>query len=328
MHEMTAMVRNIHVSTSMGQRASASSDPPSQPELVAEAWAQGRHAWPRITLGLEHFRSHCQNVLGSAPPWSWSCHGRELYLCCACAAGDPAAHAVLREQFLSVVERQLARSHDNRELVQEALQVLHIKLLVGPKARLHTYAGRGPLLGWLLVAGKRTALDLLRSGRSQRAAARRVRGPARHFDPDPVGDVSRARYAEAFRDGLQKSIGVLDTEDRSMMRRAYVEGKTIDQLGDACAIHRSTAARRLQRIKRRIAVLVRQQLTQRHALTDSDFDDVAQDLCAELPLSLQALLTSRSATALEAGGAPRPVACDGPPTAAVSAHPLGASLSR
>jgi RNA polymerase sigma-70 factor (ECF subfamily) len=279
---------------------------PAQRQLLAEAWSRAQQTWPGVALGVEHFRQHCESVLGSAPSWNWSTHGSELYLCCACAANDGAATSILMAQYLRVIERQLAVSRRHREVIEDAMQMLRIKLLVGPRARIGSYAGRGPLLGWLRVAAKRMLLDLLRARRFQQAEARSLAEGSVSREPEFVSAISRGRYRAPFLDGLRYSFGALDTEDRLLMKRAYLEGKTIDELGGACSVHRSTAARRLQRIRQQIAASLRQQLATKYALSAAEFEDVARDLCADLQLDLQVLLTVGESVPGQPDGAQAP----------------------
>ena len=255
-----------------------------------EAWARARQSWPRIQLDREHFVRHCDRVLGDAPASAWAAHGAELYLCCASAAADVAAQSVLSTQYMSRLERQLSESNDDAELVQEALQALRIKLLVGADPKIGRFAARGPLGHWLRAAAKRTLLDVVRARRAQRQAEREA--PVRDWfhEPDLVAAIGTARYAQTFLDGLRHSISALDEQDRSLIKQAVVDGSTIDVLGVIHAIHRSTASRRLQRIRQGIALAVRRQLKARHQLSDGDIDELASDLCEWLQPSLRALL--------------------------------------
>ena len=76
------------------------------------------------------------------------------------------------------------------------------------------------------------------------------------------------------------------------MKRAILDGSTIDVLGDIYAIHRSTASRRLRRIRQDIALGVRRQLKVRHRLGDDAVDELARELGACLEPGLRAILES------------------------------------
>lgn len=259
---------------------------------IHEAWALGRQTWPRVVLEREPFVRHCERVLGDAPASAWAAHGAELYLCCACAAGDATAQAVLSAAYLGRLERQLLESNDDAELVQETLQALRIKLLVGADAKIGRFAARGPLGHWLRAAAKRTLLDVVRARRAQRQAERAVPVEVSYHEPDLVGAIGQSRYAPAFLEALRDAIGQLDEQDRLLLERAILEGSTIDVLGNIYAIHRSTASRRLRRIRQDIAVGVRRQLKARHRLADGDVDELARDLGGWLESGLRGILES------------------------------------
>lgn len=260
---------------------------------LASAHAEGRRAWPQLALPFERFRAHCERVLGDAPPAGWHAHGADLYLCCACAEGNAAAHRTLRRELLTRVEAALRRAHSDEELVAESLHALEIKLLVGPRAKIGSYAARGPLLGWLHMAARRSVLDQITRFRARKPwldTAFAVEGP-RHHQPDPVLGILQTRYAASLLAAVKTSLAGLSLEDLELMRQAHLEGATIETLGEAYAIHRSTAARRLQRVRQQIADAVRRELSRAFLLSDGEFDEIAAALREHLAPALAGLLT-------------------------------------
>src|SRR5262249_26842841 len=89
----------------------------------------------------------------------------DLYLALACARGDAAAIAHLESAFFRTIARRIARVVARPEEVDEVLQSLRVKLLVGAggEPKILEYAGRGDLLAWLEVAATRLAIDRVRS---------------------------------------------------------------------------------------------------------------------------------------------------------------------
>jgi RNA polymerase sigma-70 factor, ECF subfamily len=259
-------------------------------EALAEIWARARQTWPKIALGRERFTLYCEAVLGDTPSSAWAAQGSELYLCCACAAGDGAAQRVLSLHYLKRVEEQLSASCHDPELVDETMQALGIKLLVGPEPKIARFSGRGPLLHWLRVAAKRALLDLVRARRSQRQVDKEVPVECRWYEQDPLVGIRAARYARTFMDILQHAIDSLSSQDRLLMKHAAVDGGSIDVIGNIYSVHRSTVARRLQRIRQGVATAVRRRLKAEHRLSDGDVDELTRELCASLQPSLHVLL--------------------------------------
>ena len=260
---------------------------------LARAYAEGQRAWPQLELPFERFRAHCERALGDAPPAGWHAHGADLYLCCVCAEGSAAAHRLLRKELLVRVEAALRRAHSDEELVAESLHALEIKLLVGPNPKIASYAARGPLLGWLQMAAKRSVLDQITRFRARKPwldTAFAVEEP-RHHQPDPVLGILHTRYAASLLAAVTTALGELSVQDLELLRQAHRDGATIETLGEAYAIHRSTAARRLQRVRQQIADAVRRELSRAFLLSDAEFDEIAGALREHLAPALAGLLT-------------------------------------
>jgi RNA polymerase sigma-70 factor (ECF subfamily) len=260
---------------------------------IAGAYAEGQIAWPQLTLAFDLFRAHCERVLGSTPAEGWHAHGAELYLCCACAEGDTAAHLALRRELLGRVAAALRRAHPDEELVAESIHALEIKLLVGPHAKIASYAARGPLLGWLHMAAKRSVLDQITRFRARKRwlDTSFAEEEPRHHQPDPLLGILHERYAASLLAAVKCSLQGLCLEDRKLMQQAHLEGQTIETLGEAYAIHRSTAARRLQRVRQQIADAVRRELSRTYSLSNAEFDEIAAALREQLAPALAGLLT-------------------------------------
>src|SRR6185369_14592858 len=84
----------------------------------------------------------------------------ELYLACACGAGDPEALRLFEEGPFADVRRALQRLERSGVTVDDALQQLRLKLFFGEQPRILDFAGRGELRGWLRVTATRAALKM------------------------------------------------------------------------------------------------------------------------------------------------------------------------
>jgi len=259
---------------------------PVHREALAAAYAEGLSAWPRVALCQTKFEAHCERVLGENPDHDWACHARDLFLCCACAAGNAEANRILERDVLAPIGQAQLRKHKNRELSQETLQVLRTKLLVGPGARIGAYAARGPLNAWLSVAAARVMVDLQRAQKSHASFYPNLNTAI--VDDDPAAGLTRARYLASFSLALKSAIQSAPAVDRHLLR-SCISGASIDQLGRAYSIHRATAARWLERARQRIFEAFRQQLTCRHGLSDEELESLARELCEHLDGTLESL---------------------------------------
>jgi len=279
--------------TEMGSDASTYAAPrsprtwPTRRSALVAAYATGRRTWPTIVLCQATFEAHCTRVLGDEPSYDWTSHASDLYLCCACAAGDREANRILEREVLSPIGRLQFRKHKNRELLQETLQALRTKLLVGSSAKIGAYAGRGALAAWLGVAAARMLVDLQRAQKNHMTIHPNL-DAVDVVDDDPGARLLRERFLPSFSQALRSAVAGASARDRHLLRQC-LHGTTIDQLGQAYSIHRATAARWLERARNRVFEVLRQQLMLRHGLSDEEFDGIARELCEHLEGALTSL---------------------------------------
>jgi RNA polymerase sigma-70 factor, ECF subfamily len=266
---------------------------------LRRAYALGQQTWPRVALGFDAFKQHLSHVLGEAPDWDWSRYAPDLYLCCACALGDRDATVVLETQALPKVLKSISRVESDRQFVEDALQSLRDKLLVGPHAKIAAYSGRGSLIAWLNVAAAHVALDAVRERTAHRL--RQVDLPERlaQTDVNPLNEIIKSRYAGDFQNALRVAVRELSSRDRNLLRLRLVGHCSIDQLGRMYQVNRATAARWLEGVRKRVFESVRRQLQLAHGLTDHEFDSIARGVQSQLDISLSATLSEPMTTPAE-----------------------------
>lgn len=271
---------------------------------MEQAFAQGRATWPGIALAFETFSAHCRRVLGEAPDWDWTRHGAELYLCCACVNGDVEATRALEAEALPQVVKAITRIDSDAQFVEEALQTLRDKLLVGPKAKIADYAARGPLVAWLSVAAARVALDAIRSRNARKIQHTDLPDRLAQSDTSPLNDIVRSRYADSFQRALKRAVSSLPSRERNLLRLQLVGRCSIDQLGRMYLVHRATAARWLENARNRVFESVREQMKMEHHLTDGEFDSIARGVRSQLDLSITATISGLTEGASNETGTP------------------------
>lgn len=270
--------------------------PMSVLSVVQQMHVEGQRRWPSIVVQLNELQHHCEPwCVDSSRVEKARLFATEIYLCCACANGDPAALAVLWREAEGVARTAIARIQCQPEFVQDTLQEFWKKLLLGPDPRIRAYSGAGPLHAWLQLCATRLAIDRQRSSRAL---------VERELDLDdclmddvlgPESSLTRVRYFKPFRAALRRAISKLSRKDRNLLRMHAVERCSIDQIGRAYDVHRATAARWLDRARKQVFESVRSELdmTGPH-LTDSEFRSVARALGGELTLDPAMFLTRSS----------------------------------
>lgn len=258
-----------------------------------EAHEAAQASWPAIPIDFEVFEAHL-DTLGwteSLPPECPS-----LFLCLACSRGNNAACRELDTRYLKVLRSTLARVVRNPDIVEETLQVVRDRLLTGPRARIASYRGQGPLETWLRVVATRIALDELRA---RKRALRQESNLAQHYEVTQGDQVSaesaifRHAHAPAIRRALQSGLHSLEANDRQLLRLALVQGLSIDALAELYKIHRSNAARRVQRSRQRAFRAIQQKLQQELGeLSSDEFSSLVSTLYTDLDAGLSSLLAA------------------------------------
>jgi RNA polymerase sigma-70 factor (ECF subfamily) len=141
--------------------------------------------------------------------------------------------------------------------------------------------------GWLRVAATRLALDLEADARRrQRVEAVPEEEPAA---PAPEQLILRERYRQPVEAAFHHAFEALDDERRLLLRRHYIEGVSLQDLGTALGIDRSTASRRVAAAREQLLETVKRELGEALQLTPASIDTLVHALKSELVITLRAL---------------------------------------
>jgi RNA polymerase sigma-70 factor (ECF subfamily) len=262
-------------------------------DAVRQMFREGQRKWPLVKLGFEAFVGHCQRVLeASEAEAELPREAADLYLCCACVEAQPEALRAFEDEGMGVAKAAIARINRETDFVQDTLQEVWDKLLLGSEARVKQYAGRGPLKAWVRVTATRVALDRLRA--RGRLAGRQVELSEQlvAHGMSPEAQLTKARFGPAFAQALRDAISALSTQERNVLRMHVSGHCSIDEIGRAYNVHRATAARWLDRARAKLHESVREELCVRQdKLTASEFKSLAAMMGSELELSLSGVST-------------------------------------
>jgi RNA polymerase sigma-70 factor (ECF subfamily) len=254
---------------------------------VRQLFSDGGRRWPKVVLSFDAFEEHCGRVCAGGQAIESVREPADLYLCCACIAGDVEALRSLESEALEVARAAISRINRDRDFVQEALQEVWDKLLLGNHAKILQYSGRGPLKGWIRVAATRVALDRCRSRGIRAAREVELSEQLAAQGANPESFLTKARYGAVFQEAIRRAVSALATQERNVLRMHVSGGCSIDEIGRAYNVHRATAARWLDRSRSRIYESVRQELcAERARLTESEFRSLAHSLGSQLELQL------------------------------------------
>lgn len=255
---------------------------------IADMLAAGRAAWPELAIDEAAFASFAGERAADAG------HAADLYLACACAAGDPAALAAFERVYLSQVDSFLRGVRPSPALADDVRQALRERLFLGDRPRIVEYSGRGPLASWLRVAALRAASNLRRAEGARDRVEARADAPAA-VPVDPELALVRARHADDFARALRDAFARLDERERNLLRLHFLDGLGIDGLAPVFAVHRATAARWLAAARARLQDEVLALLRERLDVGTRELDSIARLVRSELEISLQSLFRAPAA---------------------------------
>lgn len=231
------------------------------------------------------FATHCERLGITATP-----HAEDLYLACACAAGDPAALAIFDEELAPIMRAAVRRIDRREDFVDEVVQVIRERVLVaapGALPRIAEYAGQGALRAWVRIAAMRIAMNMLRDRKRdvlveddrlfETIAADHERGSAE-------------RYREAATDALRAAFAALSPRERNLLRMHHLHELTVDELAPSLGVHRATVARWIAAAREHLLAETKAALASRLDVGTATIDSILQGIASQVDVSVVRLL--------------------------------------
>lgn len=268
----------------------AAADDAALADALGGLWDASRAAWPGVELAPERFMAwlapRVKGDLGAV-------RTPDLYLSCACLAGDPLALQALDTRIIARLDKAVEGVDAARDFVDEVRQRVRERLLVADGAtppRLEEYSGQGSLLGWARTVAVRLALNIKRDTRREVPEDDEVLAELPLTGRDVELDYVRAQHREDFTQAFRDALASLEARDRNVLRLSFVDRLSIDQIGAVYGTHRSTAARWLNAAREQLVTRTRERLAARLKLTQSDLDSLLGALQSHLEVSLNRFL--------------------------------------
>ncbi|PZR07389.1 MAG: hypothetical protein DI536_27430 [Archangium gephyra] len=257
--------------------------------MTASLVTQAVAAWPSLRTRRAEFE---QWLSSRAPEDTWSTLNLEdLGLSFLALSGDAAA-VVEVERRLQRVGRPTAARRGDDDFVDEVLQQSRQRLLVGgARARLQAYRGQGALVQYLKAVVTSVSVDLARSRKPAETSdgddvLQKLSGPGSGAESKLMHLSHRAHFTRAFKAAL----ATLSAEERTWLRMRFVDGLSIDAVGTAFGVHRTTAMRWLEKAQNTLLKETRRQLSDALALPPRELDSLMASLRPSLAENLSRLL--------------------------------------
>ncbi|HKA88198.1 MAG TPA: sigma factor-like helix-turn-helix DNA-binding protein [Haliangiales bacterium] len=271
--------------------------PDTQSVELRAAIARARSAWPTFSLGEEAFAAHLARVLSDQPAEAWAhLHVADLYLACACAAGDAGALAAFEAKMWPEIDAALARVRLAPDKRQDVMQDLRIILFVGSgkgSGKIAQYRGQGDLRRWLRAAALRAGFRIARKAKRELALDDVAMASVAVIDRDPglahLKETCRAELKKAF----EAALAALPRRERLLLRQHHLDRLTIDDLAALHQVHRATAARWIAQAREQLTDGILRELGQRLQVPARELQSLLRLVRSQLDISLDRLLSVR-----------------------------------
>jgi RNA polymerase sigma-70 factor (ECF subfamily) len=252
--------------------------------------ARVESSWPGIDVDRAIFYAFLGARVpdeGSIADAVASLHAGDLFLTCACLEGNPAALVAFEHRFAGDIIKALARFRLSSDEEQDLIQSLRVAFFVN-KA-LAKYSGRGQLRAWVRATAVRTALNVIAARKPHDDRAEEVLGslPA---TGDAELDLIRRRFRAEFGTAFAAAVASLDATERGLLAQHYVDGLTIDQLGEYLRVNRATVARRIAQLRATLLERTRKTLMRALDIDRGALESLMDVARSQLDISVYRLL--------------------------------------
>jgi RNA polymerase sigma-70 factor (ECF subfamily) len=238
---------------------------------LARHLSEARLAYPGVALADEDFYTHVVArlaTLGSeALP---TLRTRELFLARAVADRDLRAIACLERDTFGEVDAAYRRFPGVPVTVDDLKQRLREKLVVAEPAGILAYAGTGSLRGWIRAAALHMLLNVVH--RETREAPTDDELIEVVIGDEPSAEAAYVKLAcrAELELALKAALGSLPDRDRSLLRHAFVDQRSIDEIAAVYGVHRATAARWIAAARVQLVDLTCADLSRRLAISTAE----------------------------------------------------------
>jgi RNA polymerase sigma-70 factor (ECF subfamily) len=254
--------------------------------VPSDLFEQARAAWPGVALTDDDFEAHVATRVGARANSASAVRMPELFLACACAKGDPTAIAHFESTYFADIEILYRRFDRLPAALDDVRQRLRGLLFLADPPAVAGYSGAGELRSWL----RTTALHLL-VNISNREGRERPTDVA-FFDAivDSSPDLETSYLKEAcraeFDEALCASLKSLEPRDRALLRYAFADGATVDQIGAVYRVHRATAARWVAAARDLLVERTRAELMDRLKVSETEAGSIVRAALSRMGGSL------------------------------------------
>jgi RNA polymerase sigma-70 factor, ECF subfamily len=261
-------------------------------EKLAALCARGHEAHPTLLVDDQAFVAHLARCGAPVTAETARIFAEDLFIVFASLQGDESAIAALRTAQRPVLAGYLRRIDGSKPFIDDIEQRVWDGALVGtPETppKLTTYAGGGPLAGWLGISAQRLALMLLRHEGAEGRAHKGAAAEGNRVVADPELAFMKGQLRGAFQTAVSKALESLGDRERMIYRMHLVDGLALDRIAKVYGVSQSTVSRWLTSARTSVMAEA-QRLLHEGGLSAKDFESVAGLMVSQLDLSVSRLL--------------------------------------
>jgi RNA polymerase sigma-70 factor (ECF subfamily) len=234
-------------------------------------------AWPGIVVSREAFEAWARPRGAGDVDEEGLARASELYLCCACDAGEDRAIAAFEGAFFKDIAAAVARLGPS-SLVDDVKSELRQRLFVGSgdgRKRIADFAGRGGLARWVRAIAVRAALNLVRGKKGK---------PHEGLDDDllsgPVSDGNpelahmKELYGAEWREAFAAALKGMEPQAKNLLRLHHIDGLTLAEIAALYDTSVATAARRVATARGKLMAKTRAELESRLGVEGDELDSI------------------------------------------------------
>ncbi|HXU06601.1 MAG TPA: sigma-70 family RNA polymerase sigma factor [Polyangia bacterium] len=272
-------------------------DPAILEPRLREMAEKATRAWPDLAIDPARFVIHLARVSGDDFAQGLAeVFAEDLALGLACVEQAPGALMHVERLCGPAIDAAVARIDRSPELRDEVRQTLWQRLFVGTPgqaARILSYAGRGPLVGWIAVAAQRIALDLRRAA-TRAAGSDPVADQLLPSEDHPEVDYLRNRYKTEFEAAVRDALAALPDRDRLLLRLTTVSGLSHEQIAAIYKVNQSTVTRWISHARAEVLEATERIVCGKLGVQRDEFMSLAGLLVSRIDLSISRVLETSS----------------------------------
>jgi RNA polymerase sigma-70 factor (ECF subfamily) len=215
----------------------------------------------------------------------------ELFLAWACGRRDPAAMAHFEAAFFAEVGAAFRRFDALPLTLDDVRQRVRTLLFLSEPPALAGYSGTGALRGWVRAAVLHFLINVSTREARERPTEAAFFESVVDASPDAeaayLKEACRAEFEQAFAAAMES----LEPRDRALLRYAFADGSSVDQIGAVYGVHRATAARWVAAARDALVERTRAELMARLRVSETEAGSIVRVALSRMGMSLLRRLT-------------------------------------